>query len=66
MPATAEEYAEFAATSFERDVLANKGTHDPRVMVFRGRHWERWHLDGHLPTDLDDLVRNIVRRGPEP
>ena len=66
MPGTAEEYAQFAGAGFERDVLANKGTHDPRVIVFRGRDWERWNLDGNLPTDLDDIVRNIVRRGTEP
>ncbi len=66
LPATAEEYAALAAFPFERDVIANKGVHSPRVVVFRGRSWERWNLDGHLPTDLDDMVRNICRHGPQP
>lgn len=66
LPATAEEYAALGALPFERDAIANKGVHPPRVMVFRARSWERWSLDGHLPTDLDDMVRNICRHGPQP
>jgi len=66
LPTTAEDWAALAASPFERDVLAEKGEHAPRVIVFRGRDWERWNLDGPLPTDLDDMVRNICRRGGDP
>jgi hypothetical protein len=66
LPATAEGFATVSAGPFEQDVQANKGEHPPRLMVFRGRHWERWSLDGPLPTDMDDMVRNICARGELP
>lgn len=66
LPTTAEGFAALAAFPFERDVLAGKGVHEPRVVVFRGRSWERWNLEGPLPTDIDDVLRNICRRGADP
>lgn len=66
LPTEAQDWASLAAGPFERDVLANKGFHAPRVMVFRGHDWERWLLDDDLPTDLDDVIRNICLRGREP
>ncbi len=66
LPVEPEGWAALAASPFERDVLAQKGFHAPRVVVFRGRNWERWNLDEELPTDVDDVIRNICQRGTEP
>lgn len=66
LPRTAADYAALAALPFESDAAAQKGAHAPRAVVFRGRQFELWQLEPPLPTDLDDVMRNIAMRGVAP
>jgi hypothetical protein len=66
LPSSAEGWAAMVAAPYERDVAASRGAPNPRLHVFRGRAFERLHIDGPLPTDLDDFIRNVLRRGAEP
>jgi hypothetical protein len=65
-PTTAEGWAGLVAEAYERDAAAQNPPPQPRLFVFRGRRFERYHLDGPLPTDIDDFIRNVLLRGAPP
>lgn len=66
LPEKAADLATFVGRPFEADLLGGKPAQGPRVVVFRGRDWERYELDGELPTDLDDVVRALCAKEPQP
>lgn len=36
------------------------------VVLFRPTGFEQWHAEGEIPFGLDDLIRNLCRRGESP
>lgn len=67
MPPTAEALADEVGRSFETEARGKAGPPaGQRVLVIRGRDWERWEIEGEAPVDLDDLVRAACKRGAAP
>lgn len=66
VPATAEAAADRVGRDWEAKFPVEGGPEGARFTVFRGHDWETWDLRGDFPMGLDDMLRAICARGPEP